>query len=195
MDSNRHREKDCKHQSGKNSNSRILPISNKLVDMLDNLPRPNEKVFQTRVHGLRWTFESLRNQTAQKLGNPRLKQIHFHTFRHWKGTMEYHKTKDIIHVQHVLGHKDIESTMIYINIEQALFLDNDQQWTCRVSHNVNKSQQLIEAGFEYVTEQEGLNYTANANRHIPFFIVQLMPMVRARSRSRSQFLSSALVGV
>ena len=70
--------------------------------------------------------------------------------------MEYHKTKDIMHVKYVLGHKDIESTIIYINLEQAIFTDQNQEWTCKVSHNINESTQLIEAGFEYVTEQEGL---------------------------------------
>jgi len=37
-------------------------------------------------------------------------QIHFHTFRHWKATMEYHKTKAILHVMKVLGHKNINNT-------------------------------------------------------------------------------------
>ncbi len=35
--------------------------------------------------------------------------------------MEYHKTKDTMHVRHLLGYKDIESTMNYINMEQASF--------------------------------------------------------------------------
>ena len=52
-------------------------------------------------------------------------KITFHTARHWKGTMEYHKTKDIIHVKTVLGHKDIHNTMMYINLEQALFQAED----------------------------------------------------------------------
>jgi len=37
-------------------------------------------------------------------------QIHFHTFRHWKATMEYYKTKAILHVMKVLGHKNINNT-------------------------------------------------------------------------------------
>ncbi len=48
-----------------------------------------------------------RKTLAQKLNNPRIKQISFHTLRHWKGTMEYHNTKDIMHVKYVLGHKNI----------------------------------------------------------------------------------------
>jgi len=135
----------------KGSNSRILPTSTKLIAMLNNLDKTNERIFQTNRHALRTTFESLRNRTATKLNNPRLKNIHFHTFRHWKGTMEYHKTKDIIHVKTVLGHKNIESTMTYINIEQALFLEQSDEWTCKATTNTNEATQLIESGFEYVT--------------------------------------------
>jgi integrase len=135
----------------KGSNSRILPISNKLIAMLNNLPKINNQIFQTDKHGLRITFEALRKRTATKLNNPRLKNIHFHTFRHYKGTMEYHKTKDIIHVKTVLGHKNIESTMVYINIEQALFLEQTDEWTSKVAQNATQACQLIDAGFEYVT--------------------------------------------
>ncbi len=120
--------------------------------MFNNLTKINEKVFQTNKYGLRKTFESHRKTTAKKLNNPRLKQIHFHTFRHWKGTMEYHKTKDIIHVKTVLGHKSIESTMIYINLEQAIFLEQTDQYTCRTAKDINEATLLIESGFEYITE-------------------------------------------
>jgi len=51
-------------------------------------------------------------QLAFKLGNPRLLKIGFHSFRHWKGTMEHHKTKDIIHVKELLGHKNIQNTLV-----------------------------------------------------------------------------------
>jgi len=70
--------------------------------------------------------------------------------------MEYHKTKDVIHVKKILGHKCIESTMIYINLEQAYFgQTNDDEFTVRVAHNVKEACELIEAGFEYVTDMDG----------------------------------------
>ena len=50
------------------------------------------------------------------MGNPRLQQIHFHTLRHWKGTMEYCKTKDILHDMQVLGHKRIENTLKHTHL-------------------------------------------------------------------------------
>jgi len=50
----------------KGSNSRILPISTKLIAMLNNLPKINGKVFQTNKHGLRRTFGALRKRTVTK---------------------------------------------------------------------------------------------------------------------------------
>jgi len=141
----------------KRSNSRILPISTKLTAMLKNLPKSdNEKIFKVAQHSLRCTYEALRKRTVAKLNNPRLKKISFHTFRHWKATTEYHKTKDIIHVKAVLGHKRIESTMVYINIESTLFLATADEFTCKVAQNVEQATELIENGFEYITEMDGL---------------------------------------
>jgi integrase len=134
----------------KGSNSRILPISTQLIDMLNRHPRKNDKIFQAPKENFRKTFEALRKRTVIKLNRPRLKSIHLHTFRHWKATTEYHKTKDIIHVKAVLGHKRIESTMVYINIESALFLTASDEWTSKVAKNETEAQQLIEIGFEYV---------------------------------------------
>ena len=45
--------------------------------------------------------------------------------------------------------------MVYINIEQALFLTENDQWTCKTATNVKEATELIEAGFEYVTEMDG----------------------------------------
>jgi len=47
---------------------------------------------------------------THKLQNPRILKITFHTLRHWKDTMEYNRTKDILYVKQVLGHKRIENT-------------------------------------------------------------------------------------
>jgi len=141
----------------KGSKSRILPLSPKLCAMLNSHLKINENVFQTDKLGLRKTLEKLRATTAKKLNNPRLLQIHFHTFRHWKATMEYHRTKDIIHVKTMLGHRSIENTMIYINLEQALFLTTNSEWTSKIAHNADEAAKLIEVGFEYVQTIETLH--------------------------------------
>jgi integrase len=134
----------------KGSNPRILPINDKLINMLNRFTKRNEHVFIQDIDSLRTTFVNQRTETSKKLQNERLKQISFHTLRHFKGTMEYHKTKDIMHVKYVLGHKKIESTMIYINIEQALYLADTDEWTHKVSHSLEEEGQLIEANFTLV---------------------------------------------
>jgi integrase/recombinase XerD len=141
----------------KGSYSRLLPISTKLQAMLNNLPKINEKVFQASKHGHTTTFLHLRSQAAKKLNNPRLKQIHLHTFRHFKGTMEYHKTKDIVHVKQVLGHKSIDNTMIYINIEQAIFLEQNDEWTSKAAKTPTECMKLIDAGFTLADTIEGIH--------------------------------------
>jgi integrase len=134
----------------KGSNARILPISPKLIGMLSQLPRNTDLVFPSKAKSVRTRVDKLKIRTASKLNNPRIKQISFHTFRHWKATMEYHETKDIIHVKTMLGHKRIDSTMIYINIEQALFLFDCDQWTSIVIHNIDEETKAVEANFTLV---------------------------------------------
>ncbi|MEM4982309.1 MAG: tyrosine-type recombinase/integrase [Candidatus Bathyarchaeia archaeon] len=99
----------------KGGEPRLLRISHKLLGMLNSLPKTSERIFghYKNLKQLRKTFERQRRRIAHKLNNLRLKQIHFHTIRHWKATMEYAKTRDILHVMKVLGHKNIKNTLIY----------------------------------------------------------------------------------
>jgi integrase len=92
---------------------------------------------------------------AAKLENPRLLQIHFHTLRHWKGTTEYHKTKDPYHVKRLLGHKSLLNTEIYINIEQAVFQTEDSEFHVKVAETLDEACKLLEVGFEYVADMDG----------------------------------------
>ena len=135
----------------KGCNPRILPITDKLIAMLNRLPkRKDEHLFSQYTGSIRYTFEKQRTKTAQKLNNPRIQKITFHTLRHWKATMEYHITKDVKHVQYILGHKHSNTTDIYINLEQALFLTENNEWITKVSHNTEEELQLIEANFTLV---------------------------------------------
>jgi len=82
-------------------------------------------------------------------------QITYHTLRHWKATIEYHRTKDIIHVKQILGHKNIQNTLIYINLEHAIFQTTDDNFIVKVAGTVQDACKLLEVGFEYVTEMDG----------------------------------------
>ena len=40
----------------------------------------------------------------------------FHRLRHWKATVEYQRTRYILYVKQLLGHKRIENTLIYTQL-------------------------------------------------------------------------------
>jgi len=119
--------------------------------MLERLPKKDERVFNTKVNYIYQNFRFQRIRAAKKLANPRLNSITFITLRHWKGTTEYHKTKDILHVKRILGHKCVESTMVYINLDQSYFNQSNDDFTVRVAHNIEEVCRLTEVGFGYVT--------------------------------------------
>lgn len=137
----------------KGSNARIFSdLSGKLLSMLDNLPKENDLLFgDNTIDSLKNKLCRNRNKVAFKIGNPRLKGIHMHTFRYWKGTMLYHYKPDILYVAEFLGHKCIENTRLYIQLEKNLFksLPNDQFIT-HIAFNAEQACQLIEVGFEYI---------------------------------------------
>jgi integrase len=128
---------------------RILTVSADLIKRLEAITGSSNRIFNQEL--LRNNFTYKRKTVARKLENPRLLNITFITFRHWFGTMEYHRTKDILHVQGLLGHKNIQNTLIYIDLENKLFTSQNDGFTVRVAHDVGEAATLIEAGFEYVT--------------------------------------------
>ena len=139
----------------KGSNARIFKMSGKLIRMLNHLPRSGERIFSRYkdLNSMRRTFERQRKRIAHKLANPRLLQISFHTLRHWKATMEYAKTKDILYVMQVLGHKNIKNTLKYT---QLIKFKEDQEFICKIAKTPKEAKELIEAGFEYVFQRDGL---------------------------------------
>lgn len=69
----------------------------------------------------------------------------------------YHKIRDVIHVQHMLGHKDIKSTMIYINLEQALFNASNDAFHVKTAKTAKEACKLAEVGFKHWDTIEGIH--------------------------------------
>jgi len=142
----------------KRHDSRILPISHEWINLIGKLSKESERVFgPSLLRTYSANYRKTRQRISSKLSNPRLMKIHFTTFRHWKATMEYHRTKDIIHVKKVLGHKRIENTMIYINLEQALFQTANDEFHVKVAETPEEASKLGEAGFEKFDEFDGVH--------------------------------------
>ena len=137
----------------KHGNARALKISDKLIAMLNRLPKVNNKVFASKSTSIVNNFSRQRKHASQKLANPRLLRIHFHTFRHWRATMEYHRTKDILYVMKLLGHKSINNTLIYT---QLVEFENEGQCHSAIAKTIEEAQKLIEVGFEFICEFDGI---------------------------------------
>jgi integrase len=136
----------------KHSLPRQFKISGKLIAMLNRLPKQRDKIFHVDLRTIRKRFMWQRNRIASKVENPRLKRITFHTLRHWLGTMEYHKTKNLLHVQERLGHRSITSTLIYTHLVN---FEGDEYHTA-IAKCLKEDEDLLKAGFEYVTERDGV---------------------------------------
>ena len=140
----------------KGGNPRIFKISSKLIGMLNALPRKHERIFPGSYHSMKRNFMLTRKRLAKNLQNPRLLRISFHTFRHWKATMEYHKTKDPLYVKELLGHKKLDTTLLYIQIERTIFKESNDQFIVKIARTPEEVKKLLEVGFDYVCQKDGM---------------------------------------
>ena len=114
--------------------------------MLKGLKK-SEYVFKNGLHKrFAGEFRQRRKRIATKLENTRLNRISFRTFRHFKGTREYHKTKDILHDKKILGHKSLKNTLVYTHLVNF----KTDEFTSIVARTAEEACKLIDAGFEYV---------------------------------------------
>jgi len=111
----------------------------------------NSRLFAT-VACMRRRFSTLKKTAANKLQRPELLRINLYSFRHFFGTMTYHRTKDILYTQRQLGHRNIKNTLVYTHLIQ--FASED--FVCKVATTVKEACNLVEEGFEYVTDMEGV---------------------------------------
>ena len=77
----------------------------------------------------------------------------------WRGTEEHHKTKDPFWVKEFLGHKNLQSTQVYIHIEHAMYQHGiADNFHVRVANTKEEITELLEVGFDYILQKEGLTY-------------------------------------
>jgi len=145
-------------ETAKGGEARVLRIKKQtlalLKQLVSNVQSVNEKIFPSSKT-LQSNWYKLRKGIAERYDKPELKQIRLYDLRHFYGTMLYHKTKDIVHVQRKMGHRSLKNTLIYIDL--ADFQD-EEEYISKVAQSPEEIQQLIEAGFEYVCPKDGLTF-------------------------------------
>jgi len=142
----------------KGSNPRMWKISTRLLGMLGSLAKTSDYIFvNPNARHIRASFCNMHKTISQRLQNPRLMRISFHTFRHWKATSLYHQTKNILLVKEFLGHASLDNTLLYIQVEQAIFgLNSDDEYSVQATNNKEDIKKLLSVGFEYVCQKDDL---------------------------------------
>jgi integrase len=140
----------------KHGNPRQIKISSRLISMLLALPKTNEYIFgNTNLNAHRWNYDQQKTALAKKLQNPRLKQIKFHTLRHFKATREYSQTRDILHVKELLGHRNINSTLVYTHL--VPFDDDAESYNHATAKDEKEAGELLDQAWQYVcTTPQGI---------------------------------------
>jgi integrase len=95
-----------------------------------------------------------RDKVAENTNQPELKKIPLKSLRNYSGAQFYlNYDKDAIGTMRHLRHKKLETTMHYL---RAIVLDQEPEYVCRTAKTIEEDQQLINAGFQYITERDGI---------------------------------------
>jgi integrase len=145
-------------KASKNGNSRTIEISKELMDLLFSLPKTeNQKtVFIRKPRNTRSSsFHNRMKRLAKIHNNPRFEKIHFHTFRHCKALREYHKTRDILHVMVILGHRKIETTYRYVRLYHQIYKPQQpKQFITKITPTKEQRIELMNDGWTLVDKDE-----------------------------------------
>jgi len=141
-------------KKSKNGNPRRLKVSSELIDMLLSLPKTHETVSTPLARGTRGILFHKRMQSlARKSSNLRFVKIHLHTFRHCKALREYHRTKDILHVKYLLGHRTLRATQRYVEMYKNVYGSlRPQDYIVKIVRTSEEAKALLKVGFEFVNE-------------------------------------------
>jgi site-specific recombinase XerC len=124
--------------------------------MLQKLPKTNEYIFaHSNLGSHYWRYDRQKTRLTEKLQNPRLKEIHVHTLRHFFATKLFDQTKSLPLVQEKLGHRNINSTLVYTHL--VPFDEDADGYNHATAKDDKEAGELIDHGFQYVcTTPQGI---------------------------------------
>ncbi len=69
--------------------------------------------------------------------------------------MLYKRTRDILFVMKILGHRNIKNTLLYVNLAEALGESGDDEYISAAARGLDEARRLVEQGFEYICDVDG----------------------------------------
>lgn len=148
--------------TSKHGAARILKIPEPLTKalqsyILKNDLNPKDKIFKSDARKYGNNFREMRNRLAKRTSDPNLATVRLYDFRHYFATKKYHDYRDVGLTAQDMGHKDWNTTQKYIHLLRIIELNqNDEEYIVKTASSVKEATDLIEHGFQYITEMEGL---------------------------------------
>jgi integrase len=139
----------------KGHRGRSFKLKQKTTEMLRTYLQKytNEQPFP-RPQIMAEAWRDARKRASKKLNKPELNQILLKSLRNFSAAQLYLATLDPWRVMLHLGHKKLDTTQHYIS---GMKLQNgEEEYTCKTAKTIEEATALIEAGFQYVTEMEGV---------------------------------------
>ena len=107
-------------RNAKGRKDRVVPISDKLIDMLRQYYRnyqPKKWLFEGQYAGMAYSEQSLQSVLKQSLARAQIKRpVTLHWLRHSYATHLLESGTDLRYIQELLGHKSSRTTEIYTHV-------------------------------------------------------------------------------
>lgn len=135
----------------KGSNARVNRVSRECIDLLKRLPkRYGNYVFSPMSGAYDGSFCRQRKRIAEKSGKPQFLRIHFHTFRHVRGTLDIHNNIPLFEVKENLGHRCVANTEKYIHWNRQLYHERNDRYHFASVSTDEEAGKLIETGWQHI---------------------------------------------
>jgi integrase len=135
----------------KGSNPRVLRVSKDCIDLVNGMhKRKNDSyVFNPNPNAYGTSFYRRRRKIADINGKPQFLKIHFHTFRHVRGTLDVRDGVPLLEVKERLGHRYIANTEKYVHWKSQYYHEEDNKFYSASVSTDEEADKLIENGWKW----------------------------------------------
>lgn len=146
----------AKHTIGREGKLRAKTLDKLRVFIQSKGLTANSKIYNGTSATLSENYRQYRNRIASKYSMPELKQICLYDFRRFKASDVYHRTKSVLRVKEILGHKDstLRSTLKYI----SLFDEDTSTWEPIVCETEEEIKQAIRDDCIFICQSNGKTF-------------------------------------
>jgi len=135
----------------KGSSERTLKVTKELCQLIDSLPRKyGLHVFNPKIRTWESNFERERKKITVKMNKPEWMKLHFHTFRHMRGTFDALDGLQAWEIKDKLGHKCISNTEKYVHWAKELRPEGTERYYTQSVATDEEADRQMALGWQFV---------------------------------------------